>query len=259
MREIMNCKFCGKEYILKSKYSISGHLARCKKWSEYKNNILTKNYLLEEYEIKERSAIEIANEHGISSAISIIKLLKKYEIKQRTIKESKNERELKKRKNTNLKKYGYEHNFCKEHPSRKKWEKELYEKEGITNVRQRKEVIKKIQNKSKKTRIKNGKEIPDKLKSEWKKYKQKVVRLSEKTYKEYKQKINPYNLVRGRNNYHLDHIYPIRYGFLFNVPKEVISNPNNLRMLSENENIGRWQNENKKDYENWKTFQSLRY
>jgi len=49
--------------------------------------------------------------------------------------------------------------------------------------------------------------------------------------------INPNNLKRGRNKYHLDHIYSIIDGFSNNVSPEIISSPINLRMLTENENI----------------------
>ena len=58
-----------------------------------------------------------------------------------SIKKASNSQQTKdKRKNTNLEKYGFEHNFCKDHPSRKKWEKRLLEEEGITNVFQRESV-----------------------------------------------------------------------------------------------------------------------
>ncbi len=48
------------------------------------------------------------------------------------------------RRATNVVRYGSEHNFCKEHPSRKEWEQRLFEEEGITNVFQREEVKDKI-------------------------------------------------------------------------------------------------------------------
>ncbi len=44
------------------------------------------------------------------------------------------------RKQTNLERYGFEHNFCKDHPSRKEWEHRLLEEERITNVFQRESV-----------------------------------------------------------------------------------------------------------------------
>lgn len=47
------------------------------------------------------------------------------------------------RKATNISKYGFEHNFCKDHPSRKKWEERLLIEEGITNVFQRESVKRK--------------------------------------------------------------------------------------------------------------------
>lgn len=47
---------------------------------------------------------------------------------------------------TSIERYGSEHNFCKNHPSRKQWEQKLFEEEGITNVWQREEVKQKIKN-----------------------------------------------------------------------------------------------------------------
>lgn len=58
-----------------------------------------------------------------------------------TIKSACNTEQTKeRRKQTNLERYGFEHNFCKNHPSRKNWEKRLQEEEGITNVFQRESV-----------------------------------------------------------------------------------------------------------------------
>jgi hypothetical protein len=49
-----------------------------------------------------------------------------------------------KTKETNLLRYGVSHNFCKNSESRKKWEKRLFDEEGITNVYQRESVKEKI-------------------------------------------------------------------------------------------------------------------
>lgn len=64
-----------------------------------------------------------------------------------------------------------------------------------------------------------------------------VLRLTERNYKRYKSIINPLDLLRSRNNYHLDHIYSVMEGFRNNIPPEIIANPNNLQMLLENINI----------------------
>ncbi len=235
----MKCKFCGKEYRAKNKYSISGHLAKCEGWKKYKENILTKCYLYKEYIVKERSAIEIANEHGLRSAISIIKLLKKYSIPTRNIKESKNEREKEKRTKTNIKKYGIHHNFCKDHPSRKKWEKEMFLNEGITNVRQRREVADKIQKKSLETKYRLGLAIRPELLDDWTNYKRLVHKQSNKNFKENHNQLNPKKLKRGRNKYHLDHIYSKYDGFINNIPVYIISHPVNLQLLPESVNISK--------------------
>lgn len=58
-----------------------------------------------------------------------------------SIKKSANHKNVKqKRIETSFKRHGYSHNFCKNHPSRIKWENNLLESEGITNVFQRQEV-----------------------------------------------------------------------------------------------------------------------
>jgi len=143
--KIMICKFCNSSILTENRYSISGHLIGCKSWAAYKKQILTKKYLLEEYVNNQRSAIEIANEHGLKSAISIINLLRKYGIYVRGIKEANNnDLVLIKRENTNLKRYGAKNTFCKESTNRKEWEAKLLKNEGITNVFQRESVKRKI-------------------------------------------------------------------------------------------------------------------
>jgi hypothetical protein len=52
-----------------------------------------------------------------------------------------------------------------------------------------------------------------------------------RSYKKYKDIINPYNLERDRDKYHVDHIYSISDGFLNSVPPYIISSPVNLQML----------------------------
>jgi len=64
-----------------------------------------------------------------------------------------------------------------------------------------------------------------------------VIQLTKTTYKEFFNIINPNNLERGRNKYHLDHIFSVIEGFRCNIPPEVIANPYNLHMLTEKENI----------------------
>jgi hypothetical protein len=143
MSDTWKCPFCDKELVLKNKYTKSGHLARCERWKKYKKIVLTKEYLKNEYIKKSRSALEIAKEHNLDSAVSIVNLLRQYDISLRTMSESAKVAGPKRRRTTK-RRSGYDHNFCKSHPSRKKWEKKLLIEEGIVNVFQRKEVKEKI-------------------------------------------------------------------------------------------------------------------
>lgn len=49
--------------------------------------------------------------------------------------------------------------------------------------------------------------------------------------------INPNNLKRGIKNYHIDHKYSIKQGFLNNVPIEIITHPCNLNMIWWKDNL----------------------
>jgi len=85
----------------------------------------------------------------------------------------------------------------------------------------------------------NWKNYSDEDRKDLKLYKDEVVKLSNINYRLYKDIINTHNLERGRNKYHLDHIYSIIDGFNNKVLPEVIASPVNLRMLAENENISK--------------------
>ncbi len=67
-------------------------------------------------------------------------------------------------------------------------------------------------------------------------YKKAIHNLSNRVYRKYKQYINPNNLKRNRYFYHLDHIYSVIDGFENNIPIEIVSNPNNLRLIPAKEN-----------------------
>jgi len=67
-------------------------------------------------------------------------------------------------------------------------------------------------------------------------------------YKVYKRKVlnitkqQPIQLLencelRGRKGYHLDHIYPIKLGFINKIEPEVIGNINNLRFIPYKQNL----------------------
>lgn len=67
--------------------------------------------------------------------------------------------------------------------------------------------------------------------SEWKLYCRAVRNLSEKTYRKHKQSINPLSLTRGIDQYELDHIVPVFFGFQNNIPIELMASVENLQML----------------------------
>ncbi len=67
-------------------------------------------------------------------------------------------------------------------------------------------------------------------------YRRNVHSLSNLNYRKHKDVINPLNLPRGRNKYHLDHKFSVFEGFKNNIPPYIIANLYNLQMLSENEN-----------------------
>ena len=85
----------------------------------------------------------------------------------------------------------------------------------------------------------NWKEYSEEDREDIKSYKKYIEKLSNINYKLYKSTINPNNLKRGRNAYHLDHIYSIIDGFNNNVDPNIIASSVNLRMLSEKDNIAK--------------------
>ena len=76
---------------------------------------------------------------------------------------------------------------------------------------------------------------------EWKVYRSKVTAATRLTYNANKAKINPNNLPSGRAGtvgaYHVDHIVPVRWCFVHDVPPEVVADVSNLQMLPWLENV----------------------
>jgi len=73
--------------------------------------------------------------------------------------------------------------------------------------------------------------------NKYEKYRKEVMYLTNKNFHKYYWQINPKNLKRGFNNYHLDHIYSVAKGFKNNISPKIISMPENLQMLYWRENI----------------------
>ena len=70
-------------------------------------------------------------------------------------------------------------------------------------------------------------------------YKKQVRSLSAKTYKTYKDIINPNNLKKGKKDYHIDHKYSLYEGYKNNVDVRIISSKENLQMLKYSENLSK--------------------
>ena len=156
----LTCPYCGKVYdsnnIKNPKTAMYKHLIKCKSKHEFIRQFSwTKEKLEEELEnlgsVVEFSKKYIPLTEGYSIGDGNIReIFKEFGINTSIKRANSNSKTKEKRKETNLERYGCPHNFCKESESRKKWEQRLLEKEGITNVFQRKDV----QEKSKQTLLK---------------------------------------------------------------------------------------------------------
>jgi len=154
------CENCGREFIKKD-YKRGNNTTAYKK---HKQKCDKMKYLIDKYNITKEFL-----ERELKSVGTVSDFIKKYpeigrksweffhmfniDVSIKSVMKITNER----RRNTNMEKYGQEHNFCKEHPSRKQWEERLFKEEGITNVFQRDSVKEQI----KKTLIENyGTSVP---------------------------------------------------------------------------------------------------
>jgi len=79
----------------------------------------------------------------------------------------------------------------------------------------------------------------EEIKDKWYMYRRIVYNLTEQTYKQHENIINPNNVNRGRGKYHLDHKYSVLEGFKNNIPPYILSHPFNLQMLPEKINISK--------------------
>lgn len=138
--KITVCPFCG----VKIKRGNGHHIKNCRK-----------NFI---ENLSEQEKQDIINDY-VNEGLSLVEMSEKYKlpysqfqrimpmlgVKLRNLKEATNMPKCRERyTQTMLKNYDTTHNFNKNCESRKKWEKRLFEEEGITNVFQRKEVIDKI-------------------------------------------------------------------------------------------------------------------
>lgn len=111
----------------------------------------------------------------------------------------------------------------------KKAKQTFIEKYGVDNPAKLPEVQKKISNK----RIENG-ATPKHLRSLRRLYYDAVWKVTEQSWKEHFDTINPHRLNRSKNA--LDHIYSIQQGFRDNIPPYIIGHWTNLTVISLSEN-----------------------
>lgn len=64
-----------------------------------------------------------------------------------------------------------------------------------------------------------------------------VGKLTEINYRKYKELVNPNDLERGINSYHIDHVFSKYDGFQNNIDPEIISSPINLKMVKSDYNL----------------------
>jgi hypothetical protein len=74
---------------------------------------------------------------------------------------------------------------------------------------------------------------------EWEVYRKTVRSLTEHSYRQHKDTINPLNLQRSMDGWHLDHRTPIIQGFLAGTDAKVIAHHTNLQLLTASENLSK--------------------
>lgn len=139
-------------------------------------------------------------------------------------------------KETCLEKYGVEHVF-KHKQTKNKIKETLLNRYNVTNPMKNKDISDKVLETAKNKGL-----IYKWSKTELKdiqSYRRSVCYYTEKTYNEYKHLINPNNLERGIDKYHIDHIYPIIEGWRNKIDPKLIANHKNIRLISSYENLAK--------------------
>lgn len=136
------CNKCSKEFCSKNPLvQLKQHLRWCNKKYEFLEQFsLSKEKIQNEYDLL-GSVLEFKNKYPFwDNFTHYYRLFKELDIDYSLKKSLEKQTTKDKRTKTHFERYGIEHNFKKEAKSRKKWEKRLFEKEGITNVFQREDV-----------------------------------------------------------------------------------------------------------------------
>ena len=139
----------------------------------------------------------------------------------------------KNRENAIFEKYGVYNSFqiSEIKKKRKKTLKEKYGSETYNNP-----------DKTKKTRIENNTQISDEIINEFLDYKKIAVNRTMTIFRNNEDIINPKKVKRGKKEYHIDHLFSIKQGFLENIPVEIISHPCNLHMIFYIDNLKKQDN-----------------
>ena len=244
--EVNTCNMCGKNILnIERKYCSP----KCNKNSEETKNKFRKSYsnLQEkEKENRKKKRTETVNERYGGYTFQSPELSSKVRqtmVERYGVEHSfQNEKSKEKAINTWIKKYGVDNPY-KSEEIKEKIRMTLFKKYGVDNacyINSEERV-----NNGIKTKIERGWIIPDEFLNEYQKYRKEVRNLTEKTYKKYKDIINPDNLKRvtnGNTGFQLDHKYSILEGFLNDVESDIISNWHNLQMLE----CGKNRNKSKK-------------
>jgi len=183
--------------------------------------------LKESREKAKLTKIEKYNDENYNNSKSISETLKNKTDEEKLVAHKKSRR-------TRLEKYGDENYNNMSKIKQTKLEKYGDENYNNSDV---------AQPKRRKTMEEKGLWIPEDEISAWNKYKYKVQMLTEKTYKEYKDEINPNDYDRvlcGRDGYQLDHIISVYKGFSDDINPNIIAGKDNLQMLPWKDNRNKW-------------------
>lgn len=238
--EINTCNTCGKNILnIEKKYCSP----KCNNNSEETKSKFRKsfnNLSEKEKETRKNKRTETVNERyggytfqspELSSKVRMT-MVERYGVEHSFQSEKSKEKAI----NTWIKKYGVDNPY-KSDEIKEKIRMTIFKKYGVDNacnINSEERI-----NNTTKTKIERGWIIPDEFLNDYRKYCKDVRNLTEKTYKKYKDIINPNNLKRvtnGNIGFQLDHKYSIIEGFLNDVEPEIISNQHNLQMLEWNKN-----------------------
>jgi len=163
---------------------------------------------------------------------------------------NKDGKSIKKRELTSIEKYGSIDDYKK--VVRNNYEKSLMAKYGVKSLfttndfkKERSKILKekygseKFNNpdKTRQTRINNKTQIDDSLVNDFNSYKILAINRTSTIYRNNIESINPMKLKRGKTQYHIDHIYSLKQGFLNDIPLSIITHPCNLHMIHYKENL----------------------